>query len=310
MAQPLDPMALYQGYQTADSQNALRSQTMNHAAQMHPMKIRQIQENMLAKRAEIERNLMRDAHQAQYQNNALQSRERMANERLNALALRPGRPMREQIIQTEQGPMRMVNGVATPVLGPDGQPVRGKSTERALPVSASKGLLENQENLRRAEQAAALLEGKDITDAAGNVVMQGDREATGKKGLLSNLGVIGDKTLNWLDPKGVDARAAVGDLGSLIIHDRSGAAVTAAEFPRLRPFIPLSSDSPEVARKKVQRFKTEYQNIQQEMTDFYKESGYKVPTGALRGGAGAPQAGWDDAKESRYQELLRKRNGS
>lgn len=43
---------------------------------------------------------------------------------------------------------------------------------------------------------------------------------------------------------GVDARSAIADIGSQIIHDRSGAAVTVSEFPRLKPFIPLATDPP------------------------------------------------------------------
>lgn len=143
--------------------------------------------------------------------------------------------------------------------------------EKALPASAAKGFLDNMNNLRKAETALALLEGKNVG------VAQGDTEATGKKGLLTNLGVIGDKTLNWLDPQGVDTRAAIGDLGSIVIHDRSGAAVTAAEFPRLRPFIPLASDAPDVAIKKARRFVQEYKAEVEAQRAFFGESGYKVP---------------------------------
>jgi hypothetical protein len=57
--------------------------------------------------------------------------------------------------------------------------------------------------------------------------------------------------LNRMDPKGVAARAAITNLGSAILHDRSGAAVTAAEFPRLQPFIPSMEDSYDTARTKL-----------------------------------------------------------
>ena len=142
---------------------------------------------------------------------------------------------------------------------------------KALPSALSTKYLENIQNLRKAERAAALLDGNSVSG------MTGDVEATGNKGLLSNLGVIGDKVLNAFDPKGVDTRAAIGDLGSMVIHDRSGAAVTAAEFPRLRPFIPLASDSPEVARKKVKRFVQEYKAEVEAQKEFFTASGYKVP---------------------------------
>jgi len=42
------------------------------------------------------------------------------------------RPERQaQIIQTEQGPMQLINGKAVPILGPDGKPVAGKSAATA-----------------------------------------------------------------------------------------------------------------------------------------------------------------------------------
>jgi len=139
------------------------------------------------------------------------------------------------------------------------------AAEKALPVSAAQKLMENQQNLRRAEQALALISGQKVGD------VQGDPNATGVKAYAP------DAILQRTDPNGVSTRAAIGDLGSLVIHDRSGAAVTAAEFPRLRPFIPLVTDSPDVAKRKLSRFVSEYQKQVQETKDFYKESGYKVP---------------------------------
>lgn len=56
----------------------------------------------------------------------------------------------------------------------------------------------------------------------------------------------------------VEARAAIADIGSLVLHDRSGAAVTASEFPRLQPFIPSVSDSPETVRTKLRNFREAY----------------------------------------------------
>jgi len=65
--------------------------------------------------------------------------------------------------------------------------------------------------------------------------------------------------INRLDPGGVTLRALIADIGSLKLHDRSGAAVTAAETPRLVPFIPSITDPPEAIRDKLQKFRREYQ---------------------------------------------------
>lgn len=141
---------------------------------------------------------------------------------------------------------------------------------KPLPISAAKGLMENQQNLRRAQEAQALLNGRNVGKAVG------DKDATGWKGFAP------DSLLQRFDAAGIDTRAAIADLGSLVIHDRSGAAVTAMEFPRLQPFIPSAKDDPATARKKLNRFVMEYQNIVDEATGFYKESGYKVPSEKLK----------------------------
>ena len=141
---------------------------------------------------------------------------------------------------------------------------------KPLPISAATALMANQQSLRRAQEAQALLNGMNVGEAVG------DKEATGWKGYAP------DAMLQRMDPQGIDTRAAIADLGSLVIHDRSGAAVTALEFPRLQPFIPSPKDDPATARKKLNRFVMEYQNIVDEQTGFYKESGYKVPTEKLK----------------------------
>ena len=175
------------------------------------------------------------------------------------------------IIQTDAGPMTVKGGVASPVLGPDGQPLKPKSTEKALPTSAAQKLMENNQNLRKAEQALALISGKKAGGA------EGDAAATGWKGFVP------DTILQRVDPSGVSTRAAIGDLGSMVIHDRSGAAVTAAEFPRLRPFIPTVTDDPETVKKKLSRFVSEYKAVVDEAKEFYRGSGYKVPDTGVSG---------------------------
>jgi hypothetical protein len=134
----------------------------------------------------------------------------------------------------------------------------------------------NQGNIRRAETALKLLEGSDVTmkgPDGRDIVLKGDRNATGLHNWLP------DPLVQRTDAQGIDARAYLSDLGSMVIHDRSGAAVTAAEFPRLRPFIPLASDHPDTARKKLKRFVAEYTAINNELKGmFSEEQGYKQPS--------------------------------
>jgi hypothetical protein len=171
---------------------------------------------------------------------------------------------------------------------PGGKADPSNQRGKPLPPAASKGYLENIQNLDRAQKALDLIDGKNIGAA------NGDTAATGLKGYLPN------QLLNRIDPAGVDTRAAIADLGSLVIHDRSGAAVTAAEFPRLAPFIPTEKDEPETAKKKLKLFVQNYKAVVDDATDFYSQSGYNVPTlqrrraqaaPAGKPGAAAPAAG-------------------
>lgn len=73
--------------------------------------------------------------------------------------------------------------------------------------------------------------------------------------LVPGMGNVGDAINQRTDPKGVLARAGIMDIGSLKIKDRSGAAVTISEFPRLAPFVPRVSDTPEAVRTKLTRLK-------------------------------------------------------
>lgn len=252
----------------------------------------QMEAQRLQRQQEIEMRLQdarlsredRASLQRELQQNQIQARQDMM--RL-AASMRPARQEPQpQIVQTDSGPMIMDrSGNARPVMGPDGQPVKGKSTEKALPTSAAQKIMENQQNLRRAEQALALVRGEDVKNEKGEVVMKGDKNATGWKGLVRPV------FLNRMDPSGTDTRAAIADLESLVVHDRSGAAVTAAETPRLRPFIPNATDDRATAEKKLNRFTLEYRAMVEEASDFYKSSGYKVPTDALRGSGATSE--WD-----------------
>lgn len=188
---------------------------------------------------------------------------------------------RGQIVQTDQGVL-LVNprtGEAMPVNGPDGRPLGPKLRDVPAPVRTA--MLENATNLRRAEQALALVEGKRVGDLAG------DTAATGLKGYLPN------QVLNRIDPAGVDARAAIADLGSLVIHDRSGAAVTAAEFPRLAPFIPTEKDDAATVQKKLKRFVQVYrEELQASQSAYGPDAGYRgMAPGAepAQRPSGAPQ---------------------
>ena len=133
-----------------------------------------------------------------------------------------------------------------------------------VPPSINTAIIANQTAANQLDRAIALVSGTDLPG------MTGDTEATGLKGYLPNA------ILNRIDPKGVSARAEIADIGSLKINDRSGAAVTASETPRLMPFIPLATDDKETVLKKLNRLKLEVANETNAMKDIYsKEQGFK-----------------------------------
>ncbi|WP_326538497.1 hypothetical protein [Pseudorhodoferax sp.] len=188
-----------------------------------------------------------------------------------------------QYMQTEQGivalPKRPGAGpiMAETVTGPNGEPLTAPLKQ--IPSSANTAIQTNLQNLQRARDALALVRGQNVGTATG------DRNATGWKGYLPN------SILNRADPAGVDARAAIADLGSLTIHDRSGAAVTAAEFPRLAPFIPQPTDDAATVEKKLQRFEEVYQQEVDALRETYsREQGYKPNPVLERAGRSAAQA--------------------
>lgn len=130
------------------------------------------------------------------------------------------------------------------------------SAGRPLPPPVIKGLVENNQNIRKIDNAIAALDKYPDAFGAANY--------------------WGDSIRQRSDPKGVDPRAKVADIGSLIIHDRSGAAVSASEFPRLAPFIPQATDAPEVVRTKLINLKNNIQMMQEETQQtFSVDQGYK-----------------------------------
>lgn len=87
------------------------------------------------------------------------------------------------------------------------------------------------------------------------VIDQALAELEKQPGSVGLQNYAGQNIMQRVDPQGIALRAAIADIGSMTIHDRSGAAVTVSEFPRLIPFIPLATDSPAKIRQNLLRMK-------------------------------------------------------
>jgi hypothetical protein len=145
-----------------------------------------------------------------------------------------------------------------------------------------------------------------VNSISGNSALMGRIRSTGEaarknpdatgplKGFANEW--LPDAVLQWFDADGTVSRAKIAELGSQVIHDRSGAAVTASEFPRLKPFIPQIGDTPDTVQKKLQQFYA----IVQEETNLYleslKASGYDVPEMLFERNAGAFSANDNEQK--------------
>lgn len=137
------------------------------------------------------------------------------------------------ITGTEGGP-QFVNtrdGTARPVVSQaTGAPVQMKP-----PANISTGYSENMNIIRQIDDAIAKLGAHP--------------SATGFQRTAP------DAVNQRLDPSGVPARAGVADVGSLRIHQRSGAAVSSKEEPRLQPHVPSVRDNAKANIQKLQRIK-------------------------------------------------------
>lgn len=116
------------------------------------------------------------------------------------------------------------------------EPIQGLPTDGQGRVSAAT-------RTQIAENTATL----DLIGRARQAVQQRPESFGLRRGisLLPGMGQIGEVINQRTDPEGVEARQLIGNLSSRVIKDRSGAAVTVSEFPRLAAFIPMPYDTPE-----------------------------------------------------------------
>lgn len=138
--------------------------------------------------------------------------------------------------------------------------VNARAKERGdlkpVPVHAQKAITGSASTLAQLDKAIAELEANP--------------DAVGWKGYAP------DAVLNRADPAGTQARASLADIGSLKIHERSGAAVTASETPRLKPFIPSISDDYDTALTKLKRMRDIQAAEQEVLTGTYnRDQGFR-----------------------------------
>jgi hypothetical protein len=183
------------------------------------------------------------------------------------------KPVAETGEKPPQGYRNIPGGAQEPIPGGPADPAvlernaaaKRAANEKAIPQTVVKGMTDNLNSLKQIDRAETLL--NEHADSVGG---WGSWLASWAPG-------AGDIQNRWGDPAGVRLRALIADIGSMKIHDRSGAAVTASEYPRLRPFIPSIGDKPDVIRDKLANFKAEYTAILQDTASYYgPENGFKA----------------------------------
>jgi hypothetical protein len=147
---------------------------------------------------------------------------------------------------------------------------------KPLPAAQSQAWIGNQVSLRKVDAAL-----DDFIDPKTGQLKDSAHQHVGAKYAIPGMEWVGQKT----DPEGVPMRARVADIGSLKIHDRSGAAVTASESPRLRPFIPTAYDGPQAIADKLKNFRKEYTMMQEEIENYADNQGYINPGAGPKGGS-------------------------
>jgi hypothetical protein len=166
-----------------------------------------------------------------------------------------------QVLQTDEGTFERnpKTGQTRPVLDPQGNPMMPRAARGVL-----KQVAENTAQLQAIDTAIAQV--KSHPNALG----------------LSRM--LPDAMNQRIDPAGVGTRAALSNVGSLLVHDRSGATVTVSESKRLNPFVPRETDDPKAALEKL----TQLRSLLQTETDAL--AGGSAHPAASAGQAAAPQA--------------------
>ena len=146
-------------------------------------------------------------------------------------------------------------------------------TLKTVPAGEQKGIRDLNKTLNTAKRALKLLE----QDADGNYIYPGAVDAVGTLDQFKLAeGPEFFETLGLKTSKeGKDLLADIAEITSLTLLERSGAAVTATEFQRAKPFLPLPGDSEGTIKQKLERLVEIYsESINTMVGQYSPEQGY------------------------------------
>lgn len=232
------------------------------------------QRDLLAQLAQ-QRQAAQDAQEAE-RNDLLNALTRAQTAKLSNPAMQVDRqydPVRGAIVDVNTGKVEIPQGLPNrpeprepqgsfvQYVDAEGNPVAFNPTSGAT-VRAPQGLKpagaagDRNTAVVRKEVAANKANLSVLDDAIARITARPESVGLSRGvGKLPFMGGVADVVNQRMDPEGVEARASLANIGSLVIHDRSGAAVSIHEFPRLAPFIPDVSDTPEAALIKLRKLR-------------------------------------------------------
>lgn len=192
------------------------------------------------------------------------SREEIAKMQIEArreiaqLAASLRQPPQQQVVQTETGPMVLgPGGQAKPVIGPDGQPVRGvKSTGNDKPLTEFQGR-NYLFGTRSAEAHNVLNELEEKISTSGLAVKQ---SLSGPSFLGGILGAAGNAALSKEQQKVEQAQR---NFVNAVLRQESGAVISDAEFANAqKQYFPQPGDSKQVIEQKRKNRETAISGFQ------------------------------------------------
>jgi hypothetical protein len=100
------------------------------------------------------------------------------------------------------------------------------------------------------------------------------KEATDHPEHFGLQNILGDKASQYMDEGGVNSRAIVAGIGSVKVHEITGANATAKETPRFQPWVPEINDRPTAIVDKLKQLKAVAESKNDEIIKAYT-SGYR-----------------------------------
>lgn len=207
------------------------------------------QEAEAARAAQMEQLRMRMEDQRASQQERLQAQRDLRQMQIDAQKatqqmIAANRPERQaQIIQTDAGPMQLINGKAVPILGPDGKPVQSKAAGGG---AATEGERKAATLLQRMQSSEAQLEAATAQDKGAE-----------KPGLIaSGLSKMGlDAAANVVTPENRQkVEAAQLDILDAALTLGTGAAYTKEQLEGYRKsYFPQIGDKPQTIKDKQDR---------------------------------------------------------